>query len=425
MSQARLAVVGGGWAGIAAAVEGVRRGWRVELFEMAGQLGGRARSLAQEPRLDNGQHIMIGAYRDTLALMRQVGVDANEVLQRMPLTLRYADGGGLQLQRGPAAWAFTRAVLAQNAWPLGARLQLLASCASWAIRGFRCAPELSVAQLCAGFAPVLREELIDPLCVAALNTPAAQASAAVFQRVLHDALFGGPGAADLLLPRRPLSELLPEPAAAWLSAQGCTLHLGQRVDALQRDSAKGIWRLAGRDFERVVLAASAGEAARLAEPWNPDWSATARALRFEPIVTVYLRSAGSRLPHPIVALREGPQAPAQYAFDLGQLGHAPDCFAFVISGASRWVEAGLDATGQAVLAQARAALPWASAPTLLRTLAEKRATFACTPDLQRPAARLGDGLVAAGDYLAGPYPATLEGAVRSGLAAITLLDAPR
>ena len=421
----RLAVVGGGWAGIAAAVAGVRRGWQVELFEMAGQLGGRARSLEQHPRLDNGQHILIGAYRDTLDLMREVGVDIERALHRMPLTLCYPDGSGLRLRRGPAALAFSRAVLHQSAWPLRARLQLLATCASWAGRRFRCAPHLTVAQLCKSLAPVLRQQLIDPLCVAALNTPASCASATVFLRVLHDALFGGAGASDLLLPRSALSDLLPLPANAWLLAQGCALHLGQRIEALQHDAAQSCWQVAGRPFDCVVLATSATEAARLAEPWTADWAGKARALRFEPIVTVYLHSPGSRLPAPILALHEGPQTPAQYAFDLGQLGHAPDCFAFVISGATDWVQAGLGAAGQAVLAQAKAAVPWVSPPSILRTLAEKRATFACTPDLVRPPTQLCSGLVAAGDYVDGPYPATLEGAVRSGRLAIDSLASSR
>jgi squalene-associated FAD-dependent desaturase len=421
MKSPRLAVVGGGWAGIAAAVEGVRRGWQVELFEMAGQLGGRARSLTQEPRLDNGQHILIGAYRDTLALMRQVGVQTETALLRLPLTLRYADGSGLQLGRGPVALAFVGAVLSQRSWSWRARLQLLATCVAWSVRGFRCAPQLTVAQLCASLAPALRRELIDPLCVAALNTPAQEASAAVFLRVLHDALLGGPGASDLLLPRLPLSDLLPGPASCWLRTQGCRLHLGHRIDKLQRDADQSAWLLADRAFDHVVLATSAAEAARLAAPWAPDWAAQASALRFEPIITVYLHSPGSRLPAPIVALHDGAQAPAQYAFDLGQLGHAPDCFAFVVSGASSWVQTGLDATAQAVLSQAMAALRWASEPTLLRCLAEKRATFACTPELDRPPSLICSSMVAAGDYVAGPYPATLEGAVRSGKTSIETL----
>jgi hypothetical protein len=117
----------------------------------------------------------------------------------------------------------------------------------------------------------------------------------------------------------------------------------------------------------------------------------------------------------MLALREGPDAPAQFVFDHGQLGGAPGRFAFVVSGAAPWVARG--GCAEAVLAQATRELRWATPPVVDKVLTEKRATFACTPGLARPPACIAPGLWAAGDYLAGPYPATLEGAVRSGHAA--------
>lgn len=416
----QVAVVGGGWAGLAAAVAATQRGHAVSLIEMAPQLGGRARSLADaEPRLDNGQHILIGAYRHSLDLMRTVGVDVEQALLRLPLRLRYPQHEGLHLPPGPPLLAFARGVLAYRAWPLAARLRLLAAATRWLLQGFDCAPGLSVEELCADLPAPVRQELIAPLCVAALNTPAAQASAQVFLRVLRDALFDGRGSADLLLPRRPLSLLLAEPAQAWLAAQGADIRLGTRAQQLAPQGRA--WRLDGQHFDAVILACPAGEAARLARDIAPDWARQAEQLRFEPIITVYLRSPGSALPAPMLALHDGPQAPAQFAFDLGQLGHAPGLFAFVVSGAAPWVERGLEATAAAVLIQAQQALRWQTAPQLLRVLAEKRATFACTPGLQRPAGEIAPALWAAGDYVAGPYPATLEGAVRAGRAAAARL----
>lgn len=420
----RLAVVGGGWAGVAGAVRASQLGWQLSLFEMAPQLGGRARSLAAEngaTPLDNGQHILIGAYRDSLALMAQLGVPVDEALLRLPLRLRYPDHEGLQLRSGAAVPAFARAVLGYRSWPLRSRLQLLWHSLRWATGGFRCDPTLTVAELTRGLPRVVQCELIEPLCVAALNTPAGQASAEVFLRVLRDALFSGPGSSDLLLPRRPLSELLAEPAQRWLGQQGADIRLGQRVQSLQADGDG--WQVDGEHFDAVLLAGPAREAARLTQDLAPDWAKQASGLRYEPIVTVYLHSHGSALPAPMVALQEGAQAPAQFAFDLGQLGHAPGRFAFVISGAAPWVEAGLTQAGEAVLAQACQVLRWHSPPHVLKVLAEKRATFACTPALQRPPARLMPGLWAAGDYVTGPYPATLEGAVRAGLHAAEGLSA--
>ena len=207
----RLAVIGGGWAGLSAAVTAVQRGHQVRVFEMARHWGGRARSVG-DLGLDNGQHILIGAYRDTLALMRTVGIDPEQALLRHPLALRGADGLGLTLRGGPAAWAFGTAVMRSTAWRLRDKWALLQACAAWAAAGFRCEPDRSVDTLCSNLPTAVRQRLIDPLCVAALNTPAREASAAVFLRVLRDGLFGGRGACDLLLPRQPLSMLLPGPA---------------------------------------------------------------------------------------------------------------------------------------------------------------------------------------------------------------------
>ena len=100
--------------------------------------------------------------------------------------------------------------------------------------------------------------------------------------------------------------------------------------------------------------------------------------------------------------------------------------AFVISGAAPWIERGSAAIEAATLAQGAEALaPYLGASLqLARTLVEKRATFACTPGLERPAELIASGLFAAGDYIEGPYPATLEGAVRSGVAAGRAVAAP-
>ena len=422
-----IAIIGAGWAGLAAAVRATQAGWQVTLFEMAGQLGGRARGVEFDGHcLDNGQHILIGAYVRTLALMHTVGADVANGLWRQPLEFRYPDGRGLKLPGGPALPAFVRAVLGCRGWRWRDRISLLTVAAGWAAAGFRCAPGLTVQSLCHRLPPPVRQLLIDPLCVAALNTPASEASAQVLLRVLRDALFSGRGSADLLLPRQSLSHLLPEPALAWLLRAGTSVRLSRQVQQLA--SADSAWQVDGERFDAVVLACSATEAARLAAGVAPAWAELARALRYEPIVTVYLQCDGARLPSAMTALLEGPQAPAQFAFDHGALGATPGLFAFVVSGARRWVDAGLPATGLAVLQQAAQAFApgtWPSTPRVLKVLAEKRATFRCTPLLQRPLAVVAPGLWAAGDYVAGPYPATLEGAVRSGEAVITGLKGTR
>ncbi len=415
-----LLVIGGGWAGLAAAVRGVQLGARVTLIDMAPQLGGRARSW-QDPEhgaLDSGQHILIGAYRETLALMRTVGADPDRLLRRLPLTLVNPSGHGLRWGGGPPALAAALAVWRHPQWTGADRLSL----ASWGLklllRGLSAPSDWSVARLCQDMPAAVRLELAEPLCVAALNTRIEHASATVFLRVLRDALLGGRGAADLLLPAAPLAALLPDPAADWLRAQGASVLTNQRAHALVTNASG--WQCGEHQADAVVLASSATEAARLIQPINPGWSALAQALPAEAIATVEWHAPGLRLAAPMVALADGP---AQFVFDLGQIdGNQPTLagddrsgrFAAVASAVVTDLGDGLEALAERIQAQVAAQVPGLAQTRRLRSHADRRATFACLAQLQRPPAAIARGLWAAGDYVDGPYPATLEGAVRAG-----------
>jgi squalene-associated FAD-dependent desaturase len=417
-NRLEVAVVGAGWAGLAAAVEACAAGAHVTLYEMAPAAGGRARDVVWHGRvLDNGAHICIGAYVETLRLLRTVGVDVAATFARTPLTLVDGEGKGLRMRDGPPLRAFALAVLRRRGWSWRDRFALLRTAARWQRAGFRCPPGATVAVLTAALPAAVRAGFIEPLCVAALNTPASQASGSVFLRVLQEALARSAGGADLLLPRRPLGDVFPAPALAWLADAGATIHLARRVDRLE--CAAEAWRIDGARADRVVVAASAVEAARLVAPHDAAWAARAAALRYEPIATVYAHSAGCVLPEPLIALHADAERPAQFVFDLGRLGREAGLLGFVISGASAWVARGTQATEAATLAQAGEQLArHLRAPLqVVRTVVEKRATFACTPALARPPMAVAPGLFAAGDYLEGPFPATLEGAVRSGIAA--------
>jgi squalene-associated FAD-dependent desaturase len=415
----RVAVIGAGWAGLAAAVQAVQDGHTVTVFEAARTPGGRARSLeiplpdGRSVTVDNGQHILIGAYTDALRLMRTVGVHPETSLQRLPLTLQFPDGAGLRLPDLPVPLDVLAGILRNRAWPLRERLGLLRAALGWKLADFQCADMLSVAALCAQLGPRVQAELIAPLCVSALNTPADQASAQVFLRVLHDALFAVRGGSQLLLPRADLGALFPQAAVAWLQANGATVRTGARITTVQRDTHQ--WQLDGQLFDTVLLACSSTEAARLAAPLSATWAATAEALHFEAITTVYAWTKDARLAAPMLALRHAAQRPAQFVFDRGQLGGPAGLLAFVISAS----QGERDTLQAQVLAQARTQLGLDL--QAVQTVVEKRATFACTPGLQRPPQAIAQCLLACGDYVAGPYPATLEGAVRSGLAAARAL----
>jgi hydroxysqualene dehydroxylase len=423
----RVAVIGGGWAGLAAAVAATDRGHAVTLFEAARTLGGRARTLAialpegGEALLDNGQHILVGAYLETLRLMEHVGVMPGDVLLRLPLVLRHPDGTGLALPDWRAPWDAAAGIVGARGWGWADKLSLLRASLAWQRARFRCDASLSVAQLTAGVTARVREDLVEPLCVAALNTPAERASAQVFLRVLGDALFGrghgGWGGSNLLLPRQELGRVFPDRALAWLATWGAQVHMGRRVQSLRR--AASDWDVDGEPFDAVVLACPAPEAARLvasADVAAQEWIAAASALTFEAIATVYV-ARGPRLPLPMLALRSGPGAPAQFVFDRAQLGAPPGLLAFVVSASATEK----DVLEREVIAQA-ASLGWHVQP--LKTVVEKRATFACVPGLRRPPLAIAPGLSACGDYVDGPYPATLEGAVRAGLAAAESIQDP-
>ena len=423
----KVAVVGAGWAGCAAAVEAVRLGHAVTFFEASRAPGGRARRvdglLQTEPvSLDNGQHILIGAYSETLRLMADLGVDAQATLLRLPLTLQFPDGSGLKLPASrylPAPLDAFAGILNARGWSWADRLSLLKVALGWQLNGFRCASDQSVAVICRGLTAATMAQLIEPLCVSALNTPADRASGEVFLRVMHDSLFATSGGSNLLLPRVDLSALLPESALAWLGAKACPVQLGVRVQGITRVGQR--WQVMNTSngqsenfFDDIVLACPPLEAARLVEGSGVDaqeWLSQTRSLQYEALTTVYAHAPGARLSQPMLALPTTAEAPAQFVFDRGQLGGPAGLLAFVIS-ASHGEGALLTAR---VLAQSAAQLGLQL--EAVQTIVEKRATFACTPGLQRPGAVIAGGLLACGDYIAGPYPATLEGAVRSGLAA--------
>ena len=430
-ARPQIAVIGGGWAGLAAAVEATAAGAAVTLFEAGRSLGGRARSLplatADGPlTLDNGQHILLGAYRDTLALMRRVGADPERLLLRQPLQVLDNSGFALRLPSLPAplpatlatAWGLLQAAPVS----LGEKLRTARWMLGVQLRGFRVAHEQSVAAWldAAGQHGRLRQHLWEPLCLAALNTPAERASAQRFANVLRDSLGSRErGATDLLLPRVPFGELLPEPAAHWLQAHGAQIRLGQRVSRLHPGD-DGI-AVDGEPFDQVILATAAQHAAKL-------WPDLRVPEAWEPIATVYLRyPAKTRLPYPLLSLcgqsAAGRQIGPFWAVDRSQ-AHNPaeqGIIAAVLSGAGGWCQLSDGELQHAVCTELATVPELPATAECLQIVREKRATFSCRPgQLSQNCASTHPRLWIAGDYSWSDYPATLEGAVRSGLRAARL-----
>jgi len=416
----RVAIIGAGWAGLAAAVTLAEQGVRVTVFEASRNLGGRARRVSIDGvDLDNGQHVLVGAYRETLRLMRKVGADPGELLLRLPFELRYADGFHLRAPRLPYPLNLLAALLRAKGLDLARGFAALRFLASLRAREFRIEPDCTVARLLDEHsqAGVLRTRVWEPLCVSALNTPVERASAQIFVNVLRDGLTGARAASDLLIARTDLSRLVPEPAAEYVKARGAAIELGTPVRRIAR--APGGFRLndAGT-FSCVVIACGPHQAGQLLVQLSAlDEALSAiNAFAYEPIVTCYLQYPGSvSLPAPMLGFSGGI---AQWVFDRGRLGGPKGLLAAVISASGAHEQLTKDELTARIGIELKAALGELPSPVWSQVITEKRATFSCTPALVRPEAFTAiRGLVLAGDYVASEYPGTLEAAVRSGITA--------
>ncbi|MES2149124.1 MAG: hydroxysqualene dehydroxylase HpnE [Pseudomonadota bacterium] len=440
-----VAVIGGGWAGCSAAAELAAAGCKVTLFEAARSLGGRARGVeVHGTMLDNGQHIMLGAYRETMRLMRQVGVDPAAAMHRLPLQMRYPAGcGGMDFlaPRLPAPLHLLAALLRASGLAVADKRSLARFSTSARWMDWTLYTDCSVTELLERFGQTERlcRLMWRPLCLAALNTPPERASAQVFLNVLRDSLGAKAAASDMLLPKRDLGTLFPLAAASYLEARGGKLRTGAKVVSLaqagQRWQVEASGSAVGGNwlaiFDAVVLATPPAAAAVLLQklPGCP-LAASLTAFEHEPITTCYLQyRPGTRLDLPFYALPDDGATGnwGQFVFDRGQLDPAQDGLWSVVVSASAEAAAldqGQLARAIAVQLAAVMARPALVQPAWVQVITEKRATFACTPGLARPPNASGlPGLVLAGDYTAGDYPATLEAAVRSGVQAAALLRA--
>ena len=419
-----VAVVGAGWAGLAAAVTLAEHGVRATVFEASRSLGGRARRVSIDGvDLDNGQHVLIGAYRETLRLMRKVGADPDELLLRLPLELRYADGFHLRAPRLPYPLNLFVALLRAKGMPLAQAFSALRFMAALRARRFRVEPDRSVAQLLDEHrqAGTLRSHLWEPLCVSALNTPLGSASAQVFLNVLRDGLTGARDASDLLIARSDLGRVFPEPAAQYVRARGGEILLGTPVRRIER--TPGGFRLNDmQTFSGVVIACGPHQAGPLLVQLPEIGGALAAidAFAYEPIVTCYLQYPESvLLPSPMLGFNGGM---VQWVFDRGRLGGPKGLLAAVISASGAHQQLTKEELTARIEIELKAALGELPSLRWSQVITEKRATFSCTPALARPrVATAIPRLLLAGDYLAGEYPGTLEAAVLSGVAAASMV----
>ncbi|HVN34847.1 MAG TPA: hydroxysqualene dehydroxylase HpnE [Casimicrobiaceae bacterium] len=445
-NEPRVAVVGGGWSGCAAAVTLAAAGASVTLFEQARTLGGRARRVAFDGcALDNGQHLLIGAYERTLELVGLVhGADRTRALfTRLPLTLRPFGSGtsdevALTAWRVPAPFHLLGAILSARGLDWADRRALIADFRRLARAGFRCPERQTVADCFARTPRRAFDALWAPLCLAALNTAPATASAQVFANVLRAALAGSALASDIIIPAIDLSACFPEPASRFVEERGGVVRTGATVRSVTAGEGAVALELATGEetFSAAIvavgphqLATTLGEEAARDSAWRAAL-AQVRGLAYESITTIYVAFPG-RVPldAPLLRLAGGP---GQWVFDRSvalagnRASGAASLLAVVISAGGPH-----DALDHPTLArdaetQLRRLAPGLGPAAWSRVVAEKRATYACTPALARPShGRVAAGVYLAGDYTDAEYPATLEAAVRSGIAAARALLADR
>jgi len=426
-----VAVIGGGIAGLSAASRLAERGIKTTLFEASSQLGGRARSVAVEfnsqvTQLDNGQHILLGAYHETLNLLEKADMPEDQAFMRLPLMLE------VKAPDGKLAFKFS----ASSFLPFPLNL----------LTGFLCCQGLSIFERVSVVRFMLHLKKADyklnideplnlfllkqsqsikvikllwePLCLSALNTPLHMASSKVFLNVLRDAFSFKKTDSDLLLPKSDLSQILSQPLARYIQSKQNRILTDHRVKAIKAipHGYKVTTKNGEFEFSHVIIATSAVRLHNIVAdlPKLKNVAEITEAYKYQPIVTVYLQYPNhATISKPMIGLTD---TTSQWVFDRGVLCGQHGLMAVIISAEGSHQELSQEELALKVAQELNEAFPTLKKPLWHQVIAEKRATFSCKVNLSRPAnSTLYPNLFIAGDYTYADYPATIEGAVRSGI----------
>ena len=431
MTDYDAVIVGGGFAGLSAAARLASSGARVLVLEARSRLGGRATAFLDRETgelVDNGQHVLLGCYRETFAFLRLIGAANNTVAQaELALTSIDRDGRVSRL-RCPS---------------LPSPLHLVAGVFTWSALGWR--DKLSVLKMAGplrraqptrteiteetveqwlvrnGQTPRLREMLWDPLALAALNQPASVAAAGSFARVLAEMFGPDPSAAAIVLPTKPLHVMYAEPARTFVESRGGSVRTGVTARIRLEDQSVACVDAAGESITATAVICAApwfawasifeGDVAPLAATLD-----AARRTTASPMVTVNLWFDRVVMDEPFVGL---PGRLMQWVFDKRAVfGASASHLSLVSSGAADVVAWTNQKLIDAALAELRGALPRVrqAAVTRATVIREPRATFSLAPGQPaRPSTHTAvRGLFLAGDWVDTGLPATIESAVRSG-----------
>lgn len=423
-------IIGGGWAGLSAAIELSRHQQPVQVLESAKQLGGRARRVPfDKDTLDNGQHLLIGAYKDTLKLLKTIGLNIDDVLQRHILDWQVYSPHHkkirVQTYTAPAPFHLLLGLIMAkglkwreklSAMSLGHKLWKGASIGendisvtSW-LQQHRQPQRLITA-------------FWEPLCLATLNTPLKEASAKTFVRVLSDAFLHSASASDYLIPRQDLSSTFVDPAMTFIEKNNGHITLAQRVDKVLVENNQVIGvecQGVTLKSDHVIISTPPNITATILNgiPSLNRLSTQLSSFTYQPICTVYLRyPEQTHIPMlPVMGMTE---TVSQWLFDR-RVCQQPGVIAVVISSSGQHMALENDELIKTVTRELQACFPDWPAHITAKVIREKRATFACNVGIDsiRPQTETAvNGLFLAGDHVDTGYPATLEGAVQSGIRA--------